>query len=187
MKNRDNARIWGAGLEGGVWAAPKGSTAPTWTTDISTPVAPFWELGWLGEDGIDFEQSADSETLKAWPGGVVMRKVTTSLDRTWTFMALEETAPVLGLAHPGLTFSETATSSGVYKGTVPATHAPVEMAGIVFFQDGLYRKAAVCPAMLFELSSSVPHKFDELTAYEFTATTIGEYDLYVEAGEDFLG
>lgn len=186
-KNRENARIWGAGLEGGVYHAPKGTTAPVWTTEVTEPITPWAEFGWLGEDGVEFEQSTDSESLKAWPSGVVLRKVTTSLERTWKFLALEETAATLGFVHPGTTFAETAAGSNVYKGSVPESHVPVEMAGIFFFQDGVNRKAAVCPDVIFELSSSVAHKFDDLTAYEFTATTLGGYDLYVATEGDFLG
>lgn len=184
-KNRENARIWGADLEGGVWHAPKGTTAPDWEDGITEPTTPWVEFGWLGEDGVEFEQSTDTESLKAWPGASLMRKVTTSLERTWKFMALEETAATLGFVHPGLTFAETAPGSGVYKGTVPETHQPKEVAAIFFFKDGPNLKAAVCPSVTFDLTSAVPHKFDDLTAYEFTATTLGEYDLYVvsESGE----
>ena len=184
MKVRENVRIWGAGLEGGVYHAPKGTTPPAWTTEITEPADPWLEFGWLDDDaGVEFEQSTDSESFKGWPGGVVLRKVTTSLERTWKFMALEETAATLGFVHPGLVFTETAADSGVYKGTVPENHQPVEVAAIFFFQDGVNYKAAVCPAVVFELSSSVPHKFDDLTGYEFTATTMGEYDIFVVAAD----
>lgn len=182
-KTRENARIWGAGLEGGVWTAPKGTTAPDWSSSMDAPSTPWAEFGWLGEDGPEFEQSTDSEDLKGWPGGVTIRKKTTSLARTFKFMALEETALTLGFVHPGLTFAETGARTGIFKGTVPATHDPVEVAAIFFYQDGDNLKAAVCPAASIELSSSVPHKFDEITAYEFTATVIGEYDLYVLAAD----
>lgn len=172
-KVRDNIRIYGDDPSG-VWVAPKGTTGPT---ALEAPPAGFDELGWLSEDGVDFDQDIDSEDFKAHQGAATVRRKVTGVDRKFTFQCLEETALVLGIAHPGLVFTETAPASGVFRGTVPAGHATVERAWVIDEVDGEVTKRYVAPTGEATLSSAVAHKNDEMTVYEFELTLLGEWDI----------
>lgn len=181
-KNRDNVRVYGD-LDSEVFLAPKGSTLPTVLTD---PTTPFASLGWLSEDGVDFEVATDSTKFKAWQGGATLRVKVTSTEKTIKFQALEET--------PGVTelyFDHAAptVATGVARIDLPEGIGTVERAAVFKFVDGAVTKFLCCELIQVTERGTISHKNDDMTMYEFTAEIVGEsYILtnapaFVEAGE----
>lgn len=175
-KNLANIRIYG-GEEGGVWCAPTGTTGPT---DLAAPGVGFSEVGWLSENGLDTEQKADQKTFKGWQGGTIVKVSTSGAVRTFAFECLEETAVVLGLVYPGLTF---ATTTGIARGTVPGGIKTVEKAWVFDAVDSVdgYTKRYVVPLGVVDPSSKASHKFDDMTIYGFTVTVIGDFDIVTDS------
>lgn len=174
-KNNANIRVYG-GDNGGVWVAPKGTTAPT---DLAAPSTPWAEVGWLSDNGIELEQKADKKKFYAWQGGTVVKVSVSKAERTFTIECLEETAAVLGLIHPGLTFTTTGVAPNqIAKGTVPGGITSVEKAFIIDAEDsdGHIKRYNV-PDGSIDPSTKVSHKFDDLTVYTFVVDVLGDFDI----------
>lgn len=173
-KDSSNIRIYG-GLGGGAWCAPVGSTGPT---TLAEPIAPFEEIGWISDAGVKLEQSADKQEFFAWQGGSLVKVSVSKASRTVTVECLEETATVLGLVHPGLTFT---TTTGVAKGTVPGGISAVEKAWVFDAVDDSTTPAVVkryvCPRGAVDPSATVEHKFDDMTIYQLKISIIGDFDI----------
>lgn len=86
----DNVRV---AVTGGIFVAATGTALPT--SAVSTLNVAFTELGYVGEDGITENQSADVNDIKAWQNGDTVRKVQTSHDLTYQFTLIETTDTVL--------------------------------------------------------------------------------------------
>ena len=170
-KSNANTRVYG-GDAGGVWVADKGSTAPT---GLATPTTPWVEAGWLSDAGLKLEQKADKAKFYGWQGGSVVKVSVSKAERMFTFECLEETAMVLGLAYPGLTFT---TATGVASGTVPGGIHSVEKAFLfdVVDSDGNTKRYQI-PVGNIDPNNTVEHKFDALTVYSFQVDVIGDFDI----------
>lgn len=169
-KNRDNIRIYGDD-DSGVWTAPKGSTGPS---TLAALASPWEEVGWLGDGGIDLERAEESAKFNAWQGGAVVRKKVTSVEDTFKFVCLEETALTLGLYYKGATKT---TAASVDKWTVTNQARSDERAWVVDFVDSLARKRYVIPTGEVTGRATVPHKNSDLTMYEYTVTIYGDYEI----------
>jgi len=174
-KNNANIRVYG-GDTGGVWIADKGTTAPT---DLSAPGVGYTEAGWLSDTGLKLEQKADKQKFYAWQGGTVVKVAISKAERTFTFECLEETAVVLGLAYPGLSFT---TATGVATGSVPGGIHSVEKAFVLdaVDSDGNTKRYLV-PVGNVDPNNSVEHKFDGLTVYSFQVDVIGGFDIVTDS------
>lgn len=73
-------------LGGAVFRAPLGTALPTDAT--TTLNAAFKELGYCSEDGVTNENSAETETVKAWGGDPVLYTQTEKQD-VWHFKLIE--------------------------------------------------------------------------------------------------
>lgn len=164
----DNIRIYGD-LDSGVYVAPKGTTLPT---DLDTP-ADFTELGWLSEDGISVDRSEEATTHRAYQGGTIVRRKKTSVEDSFTFQCLEETATVLGLYYAGATPT---VQDGVAKIEVKNQTRTDERAWVVDVVDGNVKKRYVVPVGTVS-TGSVVHSNSEMTVYEFTVTIQGDYEV----------
>lgn len=169
----DNIRIYGD-LDSGVWVAPKGTTLPT---ALDAPGVDFTEVGWLSEDGIGFDRSTDAVSHRAYQGATLVRRKKTSVEDTFTFQCLEETAVVLGLYYAG---QEPTVATGVATINVSNQTASDERAFVVDVVDGDYTKRYVVPVGSVE-GGSVAHSNSEMTVYEFTVTIQGDYDIITDS------
>ena len=177
-KVRDNIRIYGDD-EGAVFVADKGTTGPT---DLTAPGVGFEELGWLSEDGVDLDRNEDVQEFKGWQGGKLLRKKITSVDDTFKFQCLEETAAVLGLYYKGQVPTVTGTgAAAVAKITVTNQAVSDERAWVVDAFDGEVQKRYVVPSGEVTARATISHKNSDMTIYEFTVTVYGDYDLYTNA------
>lgn len=172
-KLRDNL-FNGGGNSDGVWVAPKGTTFPT---DLSAPVDPFKEIGWLGDDGLEFESNIDRKEFKAHQGGVTIKRKVTGSGRTFTFVALETNPVVLSLVEPGTAWTKAGTgAAAVATGVAQESIQTVELAWIVDSYDESYTPARrIRKLCTGEASQTGSFKFgvEDITAYTFEVAVYG--------------
>ncbi len=80
----DNVRV---AVTGAVYVAPTGTTLPVTADNILD--AAFDDLGYVSEDGVVESQGTDSNDIKAWQNGAIVRKVQTSHDLTYALTFIE--------------------------------------------------------------------------------------------------
>lgn len=169
----DNVRVYGD-LDSAVYVGDKGSTLPT---DLSEPGPDFTELGWLSEDGIGDNRSEDAQTFRAYQGGTIVRRKTTSVEDSITFQALEETATVMGLRYAG---QEPEVTDGVARIKVENQTAENARAFIIDVVDNETTKRYAIPVGHVG-SGSVAHSNSAMTVYEFTVTIQGDYEIITDS------
>ena len=127
--NADNVRV---GLNGNIYMAPKGTTAPT---DLDTAWAAGWlDLGYMSEDGVSLEFSTDVQDINAWQSLSPVRRVLTSVDMTMGFTAIELKKQTVTLYFPGATMTDV--SGTVHSLAIPAAPGPQEFAFGLEWIDG---------------------------------------------------
>jgi hypothetical protein len=125
----DNVRV---ALNGSVYIAPKGTTAPA---DLTTAWPAGWvDLGYLSDDGVEMSYSTESEDINAWQSLSPVRKVLTGVDMTLGFTAIELTTSTMTLYFPSATMTDV--SGTVYKLSIPAAPSPDERAIGLEWVDG---------------------------------------------------
>jgi hypothetical protein len=109
-----NVRV---GVTGAVYTGDSGTTLPTdATTELDAGLA---DVGYISEDGVVESHDTDSNDIRAWQNGDVVRKVQTSHDVTFGFTMLETTETTLAAFYGNYTPGEGA----------EATDATVEITG----------------------------------------------------------
>lgn len=125
----DNVRV---GLNGSVYIAPKGTTAPT---DLTTAWPAGWvDLGYLSDDGVEMSYSTETEDINAWQSLSPVRKVLTGVDMTLGFTAIELKTATMTLYFPSATMTDVAGT--VHKLSIPAAPEPDERAIGLEWVDG---------------------------------------------------
>jgi hypothetical protein len=125
----DNVRV---ALNGSVYLAPKGTTAPT---DLTTAWPAGWvDLGYLSDDGVEMSYSTESEDINAWQSLSPVRKVLTGVDMTLGFTAIELKTQTMTLYFPSATMTDV--SGTVHKLSIPAAPSPDERAIGLEWVDG---------------------------------------------------
>lgn len=80
-------------VTGGIYVDTGGAALPT---DASSPLdEAFVELGLISEEGVTESQGTETNDIKAWQNGAVVRRVRTSHALTYAFTALETNPVVL--------------------------------------------------------------------------------------------
>lgn len=137
--NADNVRV---GLNGNVYVAPKGSTAPA---DLTSAWDPAWvDLGYLNDDGVEMEYGTDVEDIMAWQSLSPVRRVLTSVELTLAFTAIELRASAVTLYFPDSTITEV-TADTVFKLDIPSAPGSAEMAFGFEWIDGDITNRVVIP------------------------------------------
>jgi hypothetical protein len=125
----DNVRV---ALNGSVYIAPKGTTAPA---DLTTAWPAGWvDLGYLSDDGVEMSYSTESEDINAWQSLSPVRKVLTGVDMTLGFTAIELKTQTMTLYFPSATMTDV--SGTVHKLSIPAAPSPDERAIGLEWVDG---------------------------------------------------
>ncbi|MFJ4808489.1 phage tail tube protein [Streptomyces longwoodensis] len=125
----DNVRV---GLNGSVYIAQKGTTAPT---DLDTAWGSGWvDLGYLSDDGVEMTYSTDTEDVNAWQSLSPVRKILTGVDMTLGFTCIELKTSTVTLYFPSATMTDV--SVGVHKLSIPAAPSPDERAIGLEWVDG---------------------------------------------------
>ncbi|MEU4169438.1 hypothetical protein AB0F46_21505 [Streptomyces sp. NPDC026665] len=134
----DNVR---AALNGSIFMAPKGSSAPA---DLDSPWDAAWvDLGYMSDDGVSMEYSTDVESIGAWQSLSPVRRILTSVDMTLGFTAIELKARTITAYFPSSTITEV--SGTVYRLDIPAAPAPAEFAFGLEWVDGDIKNRLVIP------------------------------------------
>lgn len=167
-KTLANVQIYGD-LASGVWVAPSGTTGPT---TLAAPSGSYDEVGYLDETGIDQERSEDGTTFKAWQGGTIIARKVTNVEDTFKFVCLEENLAVLDILYKGQAPSVT---SGVATVHVQNQLTTDERAWVLDFVNGDVTKRIVAPSGVAQLTGTISHQNEAMTAYEFTLTLLGDY------------
>jgi hypothetical protein len=111
-----NPRIW---LDGDVYYAPVGTTAPT---DVTTAFSATWKaLGLLSDEGLSESREEDTEDYFAW-GGKLIRTVRSHHKRSFSVTALESNSAVWSLVNPGSATPVTATGITTRIAKVPTAN-----------------------------------------------------------------
>lgn len=125
----DNVRV---GLNGSIYIAPKGTTAPA---DLTTAWPAGWvDLGYLSDDGVEMSYSTETEDINAWQSLSPVRKVLTGVDMTLGFTAIELKTSTVTLYFPSSTMTEV--TAGVNKLSIPAAPTADERAIGLEWTDG---------------------------------------------------
>lgn len=183
-KNYDNIRVYGD-LDSGVYVGEKGATGPT---DLSEP-AEHEELGWLSEDGISFDRAEEATSFRAHQGGQVVRRKKTSVEDTFTFQCLEETARTMGLRFAGQKPVLTEAGGDVARIKVANQTKDDARSWVVDEIDGDVTTRYVIPVG-HASSGTLAYSNANMTVYEFTVTVVGDYEILtnspgvVEGAED---
>ncbi|MFJ2515623.1 hypothetical protein ACIPEL_36400 [Streptomyces griseoviridis] len=134
----DNVR---AALNGSIFMAPKGTTAPA---DLTTPWDAAWvDLGYMSDDGVSMDYSTDVEAINAWQSLSPVRRILTSVDMTLGFTAIELKARTITAYFPGSTISEV--SGTVRRLDIPSAPGPQEFAFGLEWIDGEIINRLVIP------------------------------------------
>jgi hypothetical protein len=87
---------------GAVYVAPEGTALPA---DLAVPPAAWLNVGYVGEDGVQFTFSRDTEDINAWQSADPIRVLTTSEPKTIEFELLEFDRVAIELAFRGGSWS----------------------------------------------------------------------------------
>ncbi|GGM04732.1 hypothetical protein GCM10010099_21060 [Streptomyces cinereus] len=161
--NADNVRV---GLNGNIYMAPKGTTAPT---DLDTAWAAAWlDLGYMSEDGVSLEYSTDVEDINAWQSLSPVRRVLTSVDMTLGFTALELKTRTVTAYFPGATMTDV--SGTVHKLDIPAAPGPQEFAFGLEWIDGTIKNRLIIPRGEITERGAITVARSEAVALEMTVS-----------------
>ena len=178
MGNSANTFI-GGGLLDKVWVAPKGTAMPTALT--TAPIAAFKDVGYLSDDGIEYDANIDRKEFKAHQGGTIIRRKVTGSGRTFKFVCLEHTLAVMDLVYPSTVWTDVTT---YVKGVIPDGVQTVEKAWVVDSFDSTnawqQRWAFTGEATL---SASFKLGVEDMVAYEFELALYGQHDYYTNIAQ----
>lgn len=180
-KNYDAIHIYGDEAST-VWIRRKGTGDGAIPTGLADPTEPsgFQDGGWLSEDGIDLEVSADVSKFKAWQGGSNVKNRVTSTERNFKLQFLQEDplSTEIFFDHDGITDED-----GLAKYTIPKSIGYSEWEFIIDFKDAGKTKRLVATASAGE-RGTVSHKNDDMTVYEVTFDILE--DAYVLTDDEVM-
>lgn len=158
------------GITGKVFTAPLGTTLPT---DVTTPLDPdFQEVGLISEDALTESLAVTKELLRAWQRPAGVRTLTTEVNWTWQFAAMESSPLVLDLYYGNASAGST-TSGGVSTTSIPAWPASTERAWVVQIEDGDVITRYAIPKGDITERAEVKHAYTDGTMYDITIAVLG--------------
>lgn len=173
-----NPRIW---ANADVYSAPVGSTAPT---NIATAWAAAWvAFGLLGEDGIT-ETRNDTENTFYALGSILVRRVRSRHERTFTVIALEDNKTLWPVLNPGSPTPTTATGVTTRIAKVPT--ANVLAFGLQTVDGTVTRRIVIPRGEITNIGDRTVASESEMATYELTITVYPASDgtLYTEITND---
>ena len=170
-ENAAFARIYGDNGTG-VWLAPKGTTLPTGLDD---PGVGFAAVGWLGDDGISLNIEKEVKKFNALQGGSLVRQKVGTVDHTFKFVCLEDTAIVAGLVYADQAITVTGSGAAAVARLAVGTNQAraVQRAVVVDNVDGDIIDRYVASVVDITFSGEITlAKNDDLRMYEFEAAVL---------------
>lgn len=171
-KNYDAIHIWGD--EDTTVSIARKKDNPTIPTALEDLGDEFFDAGWLSEDGIGLEVSADVTKFKAYQGGKLVKTRVTSTENSFGLQFLQEDPDTTEIfyGHDGVT-----TTGGVAKYKIPGAITHKEYVVVIDFKDAGVTKRLVVETASPGERGTVPHQNSELTVLEVTFDIVG--DAYV--------
>lgn len=150
-----------------VYVAPVGTTLPT---DLTALGAAWRKVGFTDMDALTESLDVTKEILRASqrPNGV--RTLTTEINWTWQFKAMETSKLVLELFYLG---AQTTTAGGVSTTAIPSTPGVTERAFVIEEVDGDITTRYVIPKGDITSRGEVPHRGTEGVTYDLTVAVLG--------------
>ena len=171
----ENIHIYN-GLDSEVAVAPKGTT---YQEGLGAATTPFVEVGWLSEDGVSEETSAESTPFRAFQGSKIVKRIIPESETTFTFQCLEANAVVNGLKTRGATTTLEGVAPDQYAVTVRDRETATDERTWrirTIADDG---SEAISEFVgIHSLSGAVAKTATEMTVYEFTVSPIGDITEY---------
>ncbi len=150
-----------------VYVAAKGTTLPT----NLDPLGPeFRKVGFTDMDALTESLDVTKEILRASqrPNGV--RTLTTEINWTWQFKAMETSKLILELFYLG---GQTTTVGGISTTVIPATPGVTERVFVLEEVDGDITTRYVIPLGDVTSRGEVPHRGTEGVTYDLTVAVLG--------------
>lgn len=161
----DNVTTGKRRVDGGIYFAPAGTTAPT---DATTALASaFKNLGYVSEDGVTNSLSKETSEIKEW-GGDTVDVVLTGQSDTFSFKFIESFNIDTLKCIYGSDNVTGSSSTGAISITVNAEDAPSGVYVIDMIQRGGRLKRIVIPNGKITELGDIVYKADEAVGYECT-------------------
>jgi hypothetical protein len=141
------------------------------------------EVGFISDDGVVEARDRDSDQVRAWQGGAIVRTVRASDSRRFTFTFLETNKTTMGLIRSGSTPS---TATGVTTTNVKAHTGSDLRAWIIDTNDGAVHTRKIIQRGEVVEQGDIVYRNTEVTAYEVTVECYPASDgtLYTELTDD---
>lgn len=163
--NEDLVRV---GITGHVYAGPVGTPLPTDTTTALN--AAFQEVGLITPDALTESLEVTKEILRAWQRPTGVRTITTEINWTWQFQAMESSPIVLELYYGG---GESNVAGGVATTNIPVLPTETEKAWVIEIIDGDVTTRYAIPKGDVTERGETPHRGSEGTVYDLTVAVLG--------------
>ena len=163
-ENADAVRV-GVLME--VWAAPVGTPLPT---DVTSLNAAFEEVGFIDLDALTENLDVTKEILRANQRPTGVRTLTTEVNWTWQFKAMETSPLVLELFYLG---AETTVAGGIATTAIPASPADTTKSFVFKEIDGDVTTWYAIPRGDVTNRGEVPHRGTEGVVYDMTVAVLG--------------
>jgi hypothetical protein len=147
---------------GAAMIAPLGTTAPT---DATSAWGAGWlDLGYLSEDGFTENPILESDEIKAWQSGAIVRKVITGSGEEFSFDTIETNLNTVTLFYPGSVITVAGSNTKV------EIHIPVATPQAFGFDviDGSRRARIIVPRAELTERGEVNYKNADAVAQPFT-------------------
>lgn len=165
--NANNVTVGKPAIQGAIFRAPLGTTLPTGTdTELNEA---FAELGYVSEDGVRNNNSASSETIKAWGGDTVLTTTTEKTD-TFAFKLIE----VLRVDVLKAIYGDDNVTGTIETGITVTSDASEAEAGvwvIDMIHTGSKKRIVIPNGKLSELGE-IAYTDNEAVGYEITITAL---------------
>lgn len=179
-ENEDAVRV---GVLMKVYAAPLGTALPT---DVDPLSAAYTEVGLVDLDALTESLDVTKEILRANQKPTGVRTLTTEVNWTWEFKAMERNALVMELFYLG---AQATVATGITTIAVPASPGDTRKVFVIEELDGDVHTRFVIPAGDVTTRGEVPHRSTEGAVYDMTVAVLGTSlaDLgYIISDDPFL-
>lgn len=149
---------------GGVYTAPASTTLPT---DASTALANTYTcLGYVSEDGLEVERSADSSTAKDW-GGETVAVLENGFEESYHLTLIETmNADVLKAVFGAANVTGTL-ATGIKVSVKPGEHTPCVWVFDMILRGGVLKRIVVPNGVITEIGTTT-YSGSDVTGYEIT-------------------
>lgn len=157
------------GVTGDVYVAPVGTALPTTATGALN--AAFEKVGHLSPDALTEALEVTAEKLRTWQKKAGVRTVTTEVNWTFQFVAMETSPLVLEMYYGG---AATTTSGGNSTTEIPLEIENVQKAMVIEIIDGDITTRYALAVVEIGERGEVKHTGSEGSGYDMTVSVVGD-------------